>query len=75
MDEVKKATGRSDLTVKTQAVTAQNRIPRLYNGTMDIACGFTTNNPERARQGIYLNVPMSKELKANPIAQSDKPAQ
>ena len=48
--EVKKATGRADLKVATQGVTSQNRIPLLVNGTIDIECGSTTNNSERAKQ-------------------------
>ncbi|MEN9629558.1 MAG: hypothetical protein RJA10_2785, partial [Pseudomonadota bacterium] len=36
VDEVKKATGRADLKVTTQAVTSANRIPLLVNGTIDI---------------------------------------
>lgn len=50
VDEVKKATGRADLKVSTQAVTSQNRIPLLQNGTIDIECGSTTNNSERGKQ-------------------------
>jgi ABC-type amino acid transport substrate-binding protein len=50
VDEVKKATGRADLKVATQSVTSANRIPLLQNGTIDIECGSTTNNSERAKQ-------------------------
>ena len=50
VEQVKKATGRADLKVTTQAVTSQNRIPLLQNGTIDIECGSTTNNSERAKQ-------------------------
>ena len=50
VDEVRKATGRADLAVKTQPVTSANRIPLLMNGTIDIECGSTTNNSERAKQ-------------------------
>ena len=50
VDEVKKATGRADLKVQLQAVTSANRIPLLQNGTIDIECGSTTNNSERAKQ-------------------------
>jgi glutamate/aspartate transport system substrate-binding protein len=49
-DQVRKATGRADLQVSTQAVTPQNRIPLLRNGTIDVECGSTTNNAERAQQ-------------------------
>ncbi len=49
-DAVKKATGRPDLVVALQSVTSANRIPLLVNGTIDIECGSTTNNSERAKQ-------------------------
>lgn len=49
-DRVKTATGRSDLKKQYQAVTSANRIPLLVNGTIDIECGSTTNNSERAKQ-------------------------
>jgi ABC-type amino acid transport substrate-binding protein len=51
--EAKKATGRNDLKVNTQSVTSQNRIPLLVNGTIDIECGSTTNNSDRARQVAF----------------------
>jgi len=50
VEQVKKATGRADLKVNAQAVTSQNRIPLMQNGTIDIECGSTTNNSERAKQ-------------------------
>ncbi len=53
VDEVKKATGRSNLQVKTQAVTSQNRMPLLQNGTIDIECGSTTNNVERGKEVAF----------------------
>lgn len=53
VEEVKKATGRPDLKVQTQAVTSQNRIPLTVNGTIDIECGSTTNNSERAKQVAF----------------------
>ncbi|HEX5687640.1 MAG TPA: amino acid ABC transporter substrate-binding protein [Ideonella sp.] len=53
VEQVKKATGRADLQVATQAVTSQNRIPLLQNGTIDIECGSTTNNSERAKQVAF----------------------
>ena len=53
VDEVRKATGRSDLKLQTQAVTSANRIPLLQNGTIDIECGSTTNNSERGRQVAF----------------------
>jgi len=53
VDEVKKQTGRNDLVVASQAVTSQNRIPLLQNGTVDIECGSTTNNSERGKQVAF----------------------
>jgi ABC-type amino acid transport substrate-binding protein len=53
IDEVKKATGRSDLRIERQAVTSANRIPLLVNGTIDIECGSTTNNSERQKQVTF----------------------
>ena len=53
VEHVRKATGRADLKVATQSVTSQNRIPLLANGTVDIECGSTTNNSERAKQVAF----------------------
>lgn len=53
VDELKKATGRADLKITTQAVTSANRIPLLMNGTIDIECGSTTNNSDRAKQVAF----------------------
>ena len=50
---VRTATGRADLKVQNQAVTSQNRIPLLVNGTIDIECGSTTNNSDRAKQVAF----------------------
>ena len=52
-DQVRKATGRADLRVQTQAVTSANRIPLLQNGTIDIECGSTTNNSDRQKQVAF----------------------
>jgi glutamate/aspartate transport system substrate-binding protein len=53
VEQVRKATGRADLKVATQAVTSQNRIPLTVNGTIDIDCGSTTNNTDRAKQVAF----------------------
>lgn len=53
VDEVKKATGRADLKVTRQPVTSANRIPLLVNGTIDVECGSTTNNSDRAKQVAF----------------------
>ena len=49
-EAVKKAVGKPDLEVKWQAVTSQNRIPLMANGTVDLECGSTTNNSVRAKE-------------------------
>lgn len=38
------------LTLKLIPVTAQNRIPLMRNGTVDLECGSTSHTAERARQ-------------------------
>jgi glutamate/aspartate transport system substrate-binding protein len=53
VEDIKKATGRADLKVQRQAVTSANRIPLLVNGTIDLECGSTTNNSERAKQVAF----------------------
>lgn len=53
VDEIKRVTGRADLKVQRQAVTSANRIPLLVNGTIDLECGSTTNNSERAKQVTF----------------------
>lgn len=52
-DEVKKQVGRPDMVIASQAVTSQNRIPLLQNGTIDLECGSTTNSSERAKQVAF----------------------
>jgi len=47
--DVQKKLGLSSLEVKYQAVTSQNRIPLVQNGTVDIECGSTTNNAARQK--------------------------
>ena len=50
LDPVVEVPARADLKVATQAVTSQNRMPLMQNGTIDVECGSTTNNSERAKQ-------------------------
>ena len=38
------------LDIKYQMVTAQNRIPLVKNGTVDVVCGTTTNNATRQQE-------------------------
>ncbi len=53
IDAVKSATGRRDLEVKWQAVTSQNRIPLVANGTVDLECGSTSNTAARAKSVAF----------------------
>lgn len=53
VEQVKRAVGRPDLRTVAQGVTSQNRIPLVQNGTVDIECGSTTNNSERAKQVAF----------------------
>ena len=49
VDAVKKRLNNPAIKVELQAVTSQNRIPLLTNGTIDLECGSTTNNTARAK--------------------------
>lgn len=50
---VRRATGRKDLDVRWQAVTSQNRMPLVANGTVDLECGSTTNTRTRAKSVAF----------------------
>ncbi|WP_018605457.1 transporter substrate-binding domain-containing protein [Uliginosibacterium gangwonense] len=52
-DAVKAKLALPKLEVKTQAVTSQNRIPLVVNGTVDLECGSTTNNLDRQKQVAF----------------------
>lgn len=47
---VKKKLDLPDLKIKYNLVTSATRIPLVQNGTVDLECGSTTNNHERAKQ-------------------------
>jgi ABC-type amino acid transport substrate-binding protein len=49
VEAVKKKLNKPNLEVAMMAVTSQNRIPLLSNGTVDLECGSTTNNSARAK--------------------------
>ena len=53
VDAVKAELKMPTLQVKLTPVTSQNRIPLVQNGTVDIECGSTTHNAERARQVAF----------------------
>lgn len=50
VEDVKKELKMPKLEVKYQAVTSQNRIPLMQNGTIDMECGSTTNSVSRQQQ-------------------------
>jgi len=52
---VKEKLQLTSLNVQRQAVTSQNRIPLVSNGTVDLECGSTTNNDARQRQVSFVD--------------------
>lgn len=50
VDEVKATLQKPDLAVKYAAVNAQNRIPMVMDGSVDLECGSTTNTLARQQQ-------------------------
>jgi glutamate/aspartate transport system substrate-binding protein len=55
VDAIKAKLNKPGLQVKLTPVTSQNRIPLVTNRTIDIECGSTTNNAERAQQVAFSN--------------------
>ena len=55
VDAVKKGLKLDKLEVKLNPVTSATRIPLMANGTIDLECGSTTNNPERLKQVAFTN--------------------
>jgi glutamate/aspartate transport system substrate-binding protein len=51
--DIQKQIGLKKLDVRYQLVTAQNRIPLVQNGTVDIECGTTTNNATRQKDVAF----------------------
>jgi glutamate/aspartate transport system substrate-binding protein len=52
---VKKELKLDTLAIELVPVSSSTRIPLLANGTIDLECGSTTNNPERQRQIAFSN--------------------
>ncbi|MBA4108175.1 MAG: amino acid ABC transporter substrate-binding protein [Leptothrix sp. (in: Bacteria)] len=50
VDAIKAELKKPSLATKLVPVTSQNRIPLVLNGTVDLECGSTTHNKERAKQ-------------------------
>lgn len=53
IDTVKAELKLATLKIHHQAVTSQNRIPLVTNGTVDLECGSTTNNEARQKQVAF----------------------
>jgi glutamate/aspartate transport system substrate-binding protein len=52
-EAIRQATGKKDLRIEYQAVTSQNRVPLVANGSVDLECGSTTNNAARAKEVAF----------------------
>src|SRR6202045_4295515 len=55
VDVVKKELKLDKLAVEFNPLTSSARIPLLANGTIDLECGSTTNNPDRLKQVSFTN--------------------
>jgi glutamate/aspartate transport system substrate-binding protein len=53
VDAVRKELKLDKLAIELVPVSSSTRIPLLANGTIDLECGSTTNNPERQRQVAF----------------------
>lgn len=53
VDEIRARYSLPDLQVRYTTTTAQNRIPLVVNGTIDIECGSTTNTVARQQQVAF----------------------
>ena len=59
---LEKAAGKK-LETKYLAVTSQNRIPLVQNGTVDIECGSTTNNATRQKDVSFVVTTYVEEVR------------
>jgi glutamate/aspartate transport system substrate-binding protein len=55
VEAVRKELKLEKLEVEFNPVTSSTRIPLLANGTIDMECGSTTNNPDRLKQVAFTN--------------------
>jgi glutamate/aspartate transport system substrate-binding protein len=62
LGNLEKAVGKK-LDVKYLAVTSQNRIPLVQNGTVDIECGSTTNNATRQKDVAFVVTTYVEEVR------------
>jgi glutamate/aspartate transport system substrate-binding protein len=61
--DVQKQLGLAKLDIKYQAVTSQNRVPLVQNGTVDIECGSTTNNANRQKDVAFAVTTFVEEVR------------
>jgi glutamate/aspartate transport system substrate-binding protein len=61
--DIKDKLGLSTLRINYQPVTSQNRVPLVQNGTVDIECGSTTNNANRAKDVGFANTLYIEEVR------------
>ena len=61
--DIQKSLGLAKLETKYQAVTSQNRIPLVQNGTVDIECGSTTNNATRQKDVSFAITTFVEEVR------------
>jgi len=54
-DAIKVELHMPDLQLRQITITAQNRIPLMQNGTIDLECNGTTNTSERRKQVAFSN--------------------
>ncbi|HET7889702.1 MAG TPA: amino acid ABC transporter substrate-binding protein, partial [Bradyrhizobium sp.] len=55
VEAVKNELGLDKLAIELVPVSSSTRIPLLTNGTIDLECGSTTNNPDRLKQVAFTN--------------------
>ncbi len=53
IDSIKKTIAAPNVKINYVAVTSQNRIPLVQNGTVDLECGSTTNNEARQKDVAF----------------------
>jgi len=63
LGDIKDNLGMSTIRINYQPVTAQNRVPLVQNGTIDIECGTTTNNSTRAKDVGFANTLYVEEVR------------
>jgi glutamate/aspartate transport system substrate-binding protein len=63
LNDIKNKLGMSTLRINYQPVTSQNRVPLVQNGTVDIECGTTTNNSNRAKDVGFANTLYVEEVR------------